>query len=76
MRPVSLYAILEKINISKKYKKFKNIFINDTKNLFLLKYKKWNHEIVLKPEKKPTFGSIYSLSEKKLTMLKIYLNEN
>ena len=67
MKPVSLYAILKKTNIFKKFKKFKNMFINNIKNLPLPKHEEWDHEIVLKPEKKPTFGLIYSLSEKKLT---------
>ena len=52
------------------------MFINDTKDLFLPKHEEWNHEIILKSEKKFTFGSIYFLSEKELTILKNYLNEN
>ena len=76
MKPVSLCAILEKTNILKKYEKFKNIFVNDTKNLLLPKQEEWNHEIILKSGKKSTFGLIYFLSEKELAILKDYLNEN
>ena len=76
MKPVSLCAISEKNNIFKKYEKFKDIFINDIKNLLFPKHEKWNHEIILESEKKPTFGPIYSLSEKELAILRNYLNEN
>ena len=76
MRSVSLCAISEKNNIPRKYEKFKDMFINDIKNLFFPKYEKWDHEIILKSEKKSTFGLIYLLSEKELAVLKNYLNEN
>ena len=76
MKPVSLYAISEKNNIFKKYEKFKDMFINDTKDLPLPKHEEWDHEIVLEPGKKPTFGLIYFLSEKELTILRNYLDEN
>ena len=76
MKPRLLCTTPEKINIFKKYEKFRNIFINDIKDLFLSKYKKWNHEIILESEIKSTFGLIYLLSEKELTVLKNYLNEN
>ena len=76
MRPVSLCAILEKTDIFKKYKKFKKMFFNDIKDLFLFKHEKWNYEIILKSEIKPTFGLIYFLLKKELAILKNYLNEN
>ena len=52
------------------------MFINDTKDLLLPKYEEWDHEIILEPGKKFTFGLIYFLSEKKLAILKDYLDEN
>ena len=52
------------------------MFINDMKDLFFPKHEKWNHEIILEPEKKFTFGLIYFLLEKELTVLRNYLNEN
>ena len=76
MRPVSLCAISEKNDIPKEYEEFKDMFINDTKDLPLPKHEEWDHEIVLEPGKKPTFGPIYSLSEKELAMLRDYLDEN
>ena len=52
------------------------MFINDIKNLLLPKHEEWDHEIILKSEIKPTFGPIYLLSEKKLAVLRNYLNKN
>ena len=52
------------------------MFINDIINLFFLNHEEWDYEIILEPEKKPTFGSIYFLLEKELVILKNYLNEN
>ena len=42
----------------------------------LLKYKKWDHEIPLQPGKQPEYKPIYLLSEKKLGVLKNYIEEN
>ncbi len=40
------------------------------------KHKSWNHEIKLISKKYSTFEFIYALSEKKLSVLRNYLNEN
>ena len=75
MRSVLLCAISEENNIFKEYEEFKNMFINDIKDLFFPKHEEWNHEIILKFGKKSTFGPIYFLSEKELTVLRNYLNK-
>jgi hypothetical protein len=50
--------------------------VKDAINIVLLKYEKWNHEIVLEPRIKPTFELIYLLLAKELKVLKKYLDEN
>ena len=42
----------------------------------LPKYQPWDHKIELEPGKTPTFGPIYTLSEKELKVLRDYLDEN
>jgi len=76
MRPVSLNAISEKPDIPAEYDEFKNMFVNHTKDLPLPQHEEWDHEIVLEPGTKPTFGPIYSLSAKELEVLREYLDEN
>ena len=66
----------KKTNIFKKYEKFKNIFINNIKDLSLPRYEEWDHEIILKSKNKFTFGLIYLLLAKELKILREYLNEN
>src|SRR6266576_3016559 len=76
MKSVSLCAIFEKTNIFKKYKEFKAMFVNNINNLLLPQHEEWDYKIILKSKIKPTFGLIYFLSEKKLKVLKKYLNDN
>ena len=61
---------MEKTDILKKYNEFKDMFINDMINLPFSKYKKWDHEIVLKPKIKFMFKLNYLLSAKELKVLK------
>ena len=42
----------------------------------LPKHQPWDHEIKLQPGMEPEFGLIYQLSEKKLQVLREYLEEN
>ena len=52
-----------------KYNKFNRLFIKNKSAFALFKYQLWNHEILLKLDKKLTYKSIYSLSEKELKIL-------
>lgn len=58
------------------YKNYWYLFKKETEAKALPKHQPWNHNIELKFEKSLTFKSIYQLSEKKLKVLRDYLNEN
>ena len=58
------------------YKQWKHLFLKEVTTKALLKHQTWNHEIVLESSKTFTFGLIYALFEKKLRILREYLNEN
>jgi Reverse transcriptase (RNA-dependent DNA polymerase) len=58
------------------YKEFAKLFEDDTGLTALPQHQPWDHEIPLKPGTKPTYGPIYSLSEKELAALREYLEEN
>ena len=58
------------------YKQWKHLFLKEVTTKTLLKHQIWNHEIVLESSKTPTFELIYALFEKKLRILREYLNEN
>ncbi len=63
-------------NVSNVYKKWTNLFREEKSTKILFKHKSWDHEIKLISEKHSTFEFIYALSEKKLSVLRNYLNEN
>ena len=42
----------------------------------LPEHRDWDHEILIKEGKKPTYGPIYALSETKLKALREYLDKN
>ena len=57
--------------------KWKQLFQEGTTaRTALPKHQPWDHEIELEPGKEPTFGPIYALSEKELSVLREYLEEN
>ena len=58
------------------YKQWKHLFLKKITTKALFKHQTWNHEIVLKSSKTFTFELIYALFEKKLKILREYLNEN
>jgi hypothetical protein len=58
------------------YKEFIKLFKDDIGLTVLPQHQSWDHEIPLKPGTKPTYGLIYSLSEKELAALREYLKEN
>ena len=58
------------------YKQWKHLFLKKVTTKALLKHQTWDHEIVLESNKTFTFESIYALFEKKLRILREYLNEN
>jgi transposase InsO family protein len=62
--------------IPKEYKEFAELFQEELGIEALPKHQSWDHEIVLEDGKQPTFGPIYSLSEKELEVLKDYINVN
>ena len=59
-----------------KYNEFKHLFIKNKSTSVLFEYQFWNHEILLELNKKLTYRSIYSLSEKELKILQEYLDKN
>ncbi len=63
-------------NVSNVYKKWTRLFEEKKSTKILFKHKSWNHEIKLILKKHSTFESIYALFEKKLSVLRDYLNKN
>ena len=63
-------------DIPKEYNRWKQLFVEETTANALPKHQTWDHEIELEPGKAPTFGPIYALSEKELTVLRGYIDEN
>ena len=59
----------------KKYQEFQGMFKEEAHKK-LPEHQDWNHEILLKKEKIPTYGPIYVLSETELKALRKYLDEN
>ena len=64
------------LDIFKKYKQWEYLFQKETTAKVLFKHQFWDHKIVLLSEKQSIFESIYQLSEKKLRILKDYLDKN
>ena len=58
------------------YKQWKHLFLKKITTKALFKHQTWNHEIVFKSNKTFTFEFIYAFFEKKLKILREYLNEN
>jgi len=58
------------------YQGFKKLFQEGEPGKTLPKHQPWDHEIPLETGKKPTYGPIYSLSEKELAVLRDYLKDN
>ena len=58
------------------YKQWKHLFLKKITTKTLLKHQTWNHEIIFELSKTLTFELIYALFEKKLKILREYLNEN
>ena len=58
------------------YKQWKHLFLKEITTKALLKHQTWDHEIVFESSKTFTFELIYALFEKKLKILREYLNEN
>ena len=72
-----LIEIIEKsLKYLSKYNEFKYLFIKNKSASALSEYQFWNHEILLKLNKKSIYKSIYSLSEKEFKILQEYLNKN
>ena len=58
------------------YKQWKHLFLKKITTKALLKHQTWNHEIIFELSKTFTFEFIYAFFEKKLKILRKYLNEN
>ena len=58
------------------YKQWKHLFLKKVTTKVLFKHQTWNHEIIFKLNKTFTFELIYAFFEKKLRILREYLNEN
>ena len=58
------------------YKQWKHLFLKKITTKTLLKHQAWNHEIIFESSKTFTFELIYAFFEKKLKILREYLNEN
>jgi transposase InsO family protein len=63
-------------DIPEQYKSYEELFRDDKTATALPQHKPWDHEIKLQEGKTPTFGPIYGLSERELTVLREYLDEN
>ena len=63
-------------DIPQEYKKWMQLFVEETTAKALPIHQSWDHEIELESGKEPTFGPIYALSEKELTVLRGYIDEN
>ena len=59
-----------------KYKAFIDLFSKTKEPEALPEHKPWDYHISLQDRKQPTFGLIYSCSEKELQALCEYLDEN
>ena len=64
------------VDIPKEYRHWHELFQEGVGRESLPQHKPWDHEIKLEPGKQPTFGPIYSLSEKELATLRTYIDEN
>ena len=64
------------IKIFDEYKQWKPLFLKKVTTKTLFKHQTWNHEIIFESSKTFTFEFIYALFEKKLKVLREYLNEN
>ena len=62
-------------NMPKEYQEFQGMFKKEA-NEKLPKHRDWDHEILLKGGKKPTYEPIYALSETELKALREYLDKN
>src|SRR3989440_229865 len=62
--------------LPKKYQQFANLFTKTKGPEVLPKHQPWDHTIPLQEGKQPTFGPVYSCSEKELQALREYLDEN
>ena len=62
--------------IPEKYHQFKSLFDKAKGPEALPKHQPWDHEILIQEGKQPTFGPVYSCSEKELAALREYLEEN
>lgn len=62
--------------IPAEYGEYQRIFEERPPELALPAHQTWDHEIPLEEGTKPSFGPIYSLSEKELKVLKEYIEEN
>lgn len=63
-------------DIPDEYKSYGELFRDDKTATALPQHKPWDHEIKIQEGKTPTFGPIYGLSERELTVLREYLDEN
>ena len=64
------------MRIFDEYKQWKHLFLKKITTKTLLKHQTWDHEIIFELNKTLTFELIYALFEKKLKILREYLNEN
>ncbi|TMD69294.1 MAG: DDE-type integrase/transposase/recombinase [Chloroflexi bacterium] len=62
--------------LPKEYQYYAKLFEKETGSSALPAHQPWDHEIPLMEGKQPTFGPIYSCSEKELEALREYLREN
>src|SRR5947199_4853564 len=62
--------------IPEKYRQFNSLFDKAKGPEALPKHQPWDHEIPIQEGKQPTFGPVYSCSEKELAALREYLEEN
>ncbi len=66
--------LLSKIPVA--YQEYEKLFKEDKTITALPEHKPWDHEIPLEDGKTPPYGPIYAMSEKELTILKDYIDEN
>jgi len=63
-------------HIPRIYNRWEHLFQEEETTKALPKHQSWDHEIKLESSKEPTFGPIYALSKKELSILRKYLAEN
>jgi len=68
-------TIQDVVVLPTEYREFRKLFEEQETGTQLPTHQPWDYEIPLKPGKKPSFGPIYSMSEKELLALREYLDE-